>query len=120
MAWFNQLGKEQYTVSTNTILPDISLKNRIIKDAEETKKIRNAFDNKEFVVYLQPKYNITTGMIIGAEALVRWLQPDGTVNLPAAFFPLLEKKDLVRDLDKYVLKIVCATIRKWIASGVGH
>ncbi len=66
---------------------------------------------KEFVVYYQPKIDMTTNEMNGAEALVRWNQ-DGKLVPPGAFIPIFEKNGFIETLDYYVLGEVCAFIRK--------
>ena len=48
-------------------------------------------ENNEFVMYLQPKYSISTGKIIGAEALTRWIHPEKGMIAPVDFIPIFEK-----------------------------
>ena len=85
------------------------------------KTIENGFEdaikNKEFKVYFQPKFNINANKFDGAEALVRWQKPDGTIISPGMFIPLFEKNGDIIKLDKYVLEETCAKIRKWLDLG---
>lgn len=73
--------------------------------------IENSFDdalrNQEFTVYYQPKIDIHTEKIIGAEALVRWKKPDGFIVSPGDFIPIYEKDGLIERLDEYVFCQVC-------------
>lgn len=66
-----------------------------------------------FVVYLQPKVKIETGQIIGAEALVRKLRPDGTLIMPDKFIPMYELENVIRHIDLFVLEEICKIIRQW-------
>lgn len=68
---------------------------------------KSAIANREFKVYYQPKYDVNTENIVGAEALVRWQNPDGTLISPGAFIPLFESDGLVVHLDEYVFENVC-------------
>lgn len=68
---------------------------------------KSAIVNREFKVYYQPKYDVNTENIVGAEALVRWQKPDGTLISPGAFIPLFESDGLVVHLDEYVFENVC-------------
>ena len=61
-----------------------------------------ALKNEEFALYIQPKVDMTTGRIIGGEALVRWIDPEHGVIPPGEFLPVLEKNGLVIDLDVYM------------------
>ena len=68
---------------------------------------KSAIANREFKVYYQPKYDVNTESIVGAEALVRWQKTDGTLISPGAFIPLFESDGLVVHLDEYVFESVC-------------
>ena len=70
-----------------------------------------AFHNKEFVVYMQPKVNLKTNRIEGAEALIRWCKEDGNIIYPNDFIPVFEKNKSVTLLDYYVYDEVCKYIR---------
>ncbi|MGN0167098.1 MAG: putative bifunctional diguanylate cyclase/phosphodiesterase [Acetatifactor sp.] len=104
------LTKESY------VFYDEQLKNRI----DETKSIQDMFPEaikkQEFLVYYQPKYNINTNKIIGAEALCRW-QHDGNLISPGRFIPVLEQSKAICVLDFYMLEHVCMDIRKWLDEG---
>lgn len=76
-----------------------------------------AFDREEFLVYLQPKVRLSDNRIVGAEALVRWNQPDRGIISPAAFIPLCEKNDMIRRLDLYMFERVCRLLQTWKRDG---
>lgn len=75
-------------------------------------EIRKALENKELCVYYQPMYVTMTGQLKSAEALVRWIKPDGTVIPPSEFIPAAEESDLIMDIDWYVTDTVCRTLEK--------
>jgi sensor c-di-GMP phosphodiesterase-like protein len=68
---------------------------------------RAALEAGEFVPYYQPIVDIRTGQLRGAEVLVRWRKPDGTLVLPGAFIPLMESSDLILDLTRNLMRRVC-------------
>lgn len=70
--------------------------------------------NKEFQVYLQPKYRVSNEIIGGAEALVRWESPSEGMIFPNEFIPLFEKNGFVVKVDLYVFEEVCRTIQSWM------
>jgi diguanylate cyclase (GGDEF)-like protein len=72
-----------------------------------------ALENGEFKVFYQPKIDIETGNIIGAEALCRW-QRDGQLVPPMEFIPVLEQSTDICKLDFYMLDQVCKDIRRWL------
>ncbi|HYC16841.1 MAG TPA: EAL domain-containing protein [Pseudolabrys sp.] len=68
--------------------------------------IRRALESGEFVPYYQPIVDIRTGQLRGAEVLVRWRKPDGTLVLPGAFIPLMESSDLIHALTRNLMQKV--------------
>lgn len=74
--------------------------------------MEKALQNKEFVVYMQPKVNLKTNMVEGAEALVRWRKEDGSIIYPNDFIPVFERNRSITLLDFYVYEEVCKYIRK--------
>ncbi len=97
-----------------------SFKEELREETELTNNMRLAIENNEFKVFLQPKFSVVDGQIIGAEALVRWIKDDGSMVFPSKFIPLFEKNGLIVELDEHVFELTCIVIRKWINSGVGH
>ena len=75
-------------------------------------QIKKALKYKEFDFYLQPKINIETGKIVGAEALVRWIQNDGSVKEPGLFLPIMEETGSIVELDFYIYEEVFKFIQK--------
>lgn len=67
---------------------------------------------REFIVYYQPKVNIYTNQLCGAEALVRWFR-NGKIVPPDQFIPVLEANNLITELDFYVFEQVCRDIKNW-------
>ena len=78
---------------------------------------KQALENREFVVYYQPKVNIQNRAIYGAEALVRWIK-NGEIVPPANFIPLLEQEGSVISLDYYVLEEVCLWLKNRMKKGL--
>jgi len=79
---------------------------------EITGMMRKALQNREFLVYYQPQYNHSTGMMVGAEALSRWLNPEKGLIPPGQFIPAFEKSGFITQLDEYVFTEVCAFLRR--------
>lgn len=73
--------------------------------------VLEAIRNHEIQVYYQPQYDALTNKMKGAEALARWVRPDGTVLLPGAFIPQMEATDHICTLDWYMLHEACAFLR---------
>ena len=79
-------------------------------------EFRAALENEEFAVYYQPKVDIETGKLVGAEALCRWIKEREIVP-PMDFIPILEMNTDICDLDFYLLDHVCTDIRRWLDQG---
>lgn len=94
------------------------LRSDILKSGEIESIMHLALENNEFKVYLQPKYNLTTNEICGAEALVRWLHPTHGLISPLDFIPLFEKNGFIVNLDMYIFCEVCKKIREWMDKGI--
>ena len=77
----------------------------------------SALENHEFQVYLQPKVNLYTEKSVGAEALVRWIRPDGSMFYPDQFIPVFERNGFITKVDFYVLEEVLAYLRQAIDQG---
>ena len=67
----------------------------------------DALKNKEFMIYYQPKIDVITEKVIGAEALVRWQRTDGSMISTENFIPIYEKKGQIQKLDAYIFGQVC-------------
>ena len=81
--------------------------------------LRRAIENREFVLYLQPKVSIGSGRISGAEALIRWKRPGHGMVSPALFIPILEETGLIVPVGTWVLNEACRMISKWGKSKTG-
>ncbi|MBI3284030.1 MAG: EAL domain-containing protein [Burkholderiales bacterium] len=73
-------------------------------------RLRKALERREFVVYYQPKVDVSSGMIVGAEALVRWNHPERGILFPGEFITLAEEAGLISRLGMLVLDIACRDI----------
>ena len=82
--------------------------------------IQEALNSKQFFVMIQPKYNMLTQQVIGAEALVRWNHPTRGLLPPAQFIPLFEEHNLIVELDTFVLREVCDHLRQWQSLGLAN
>lgn len=79
--------------------------------------MRPALEQGEFKLFLQPKFDLQNGRITAAEALVRWVKPDGRIIFPGDFIPLFENNGFCAELDLYIFEQVCRTIRRWLNEG---
>ncbi|MCF2903410.1 EAL domain-containing protein [Octadecabacter sp. CECT 8868] len=80
-------------------------------------ELRHAVENEEFVLYYQPRLDIETGKIIGAEGLARWMHPERGVLLPDSFIPICEETGLIEELGRLVLEVGCRQAIDWARQG---
>jgi diguanylate cyclase (GGDEF)-like protein/PAS domain S-box-containing protein len=80
-------------------------------------QIRTGIERDEFVLYYQPQVHITTRALSGAEALVRWQRPDGTIVMPSGFMPVCEQSGLITALGESVLRKACLQMVEWQRAG---
>ena len=66
-------------------------------------EIVDALKGDEFVFFYQPKVSLVTGCVIGAEALIRWIRPDGSIVMPDQFIPVAERSSLIKDVTLHML-----------------
>ncbi len=76
-------------------------------------KLKRAFERDELLVHYQPKYDLETGEVFGAEALVRWELPERGMILPSDFIPIAEETHLIIEIGEWVLDKVCEDFRCW-------
>ncbi len=82
--------------------------------------LRRAIENHEFVPYYQPVVNLTTGEVLGAEALARWRHPEFGILPPAKFIGLAEDTGLIVDIGDFVIREACRQTRQWQDDGFGR
>ncbi|HLB57668.1 MAG TPA: EAL domain-containing protein, partial [Gammaproteobacteria bacterium] len=75
--------------------------------------LRKAISNQEFVLHYQPKLNLSDGMIIGVEALIRWENPEAGLINPAKFIPLAEETGLIMQIGEWALREACRAAKSW-------
>ena len=83
-------------------------------------EMESALSNGEFQVYLQPKVNMITSEIYGAEALSRWVHPVDGVRAPIMYIPLFEKNGFISQLDMFVYEEVCRIKSTWVGKKYQH
>lgn len=107
----NQLTGPQFR------LYDESIGKGEMKVSELESQMRTALESGEFTVYMQPQINLKTKALHGAEALIRWRKEDGRIIPPDEFIPIFEQNGFIRDIDLYVLDMVCGWIRQRLEAG---
>jgi diguanylate cyclase (GGDEF)-like protein len=91
---------------------DSSMYTKISSEYKLLSEFHSALKKNEITFYLQPQCRAVTAGIVGAEALARWVKPDGTMISPSVFVPVLEKYGFIPDLDKFIWEEVC----RWLKS----
>lgn len=105
------------------ILTNILFYREQFKDSLYNKKfieenMQAAIAERQFLMYLQPKYSITRNEIIGAEALVRWRHPERGMIYPNEFIPIIEENGFIKKVDHYIWEEVCRFIRRCMDTGI--
>ncbi len=81
-------------------------------------ELRKALEREEFLVYYQPKLDLSSGKVIGAEALVRWQHPQLGFLSPVEFIPLAEETGLIKPIGDFVLRTACLQNKRWQDKGL--
>ena len=96
---------------------DKHIRERLIREKEIENSMEEALKNREFALYLQPKYRSDGSAVAGAEALVRWISPTRGFISPGDFIPTFEKNGFIIQLDNYMLNETCRWQRSWLDKG---
>jgi diguanylate cyclase (GGDEF)-like protein/PAS domain S-box-containing protein len=91
---------------------------RAVERQSIEESLRRALERQEFVLRFQPKINLRTGEITGAEALIRWIHPVRGVVSPAQFIPVAEDCGLILPIGQWVLREACRQARAWVDAGL--
>lgn len=99
----------------NCVVYSEQMGEKMIREVSYVNDMENALRDREFVVYLQPKIDLKNHIITGAEALIRWIKPDGSMIFPNDFIPVFEKNKTITLLDYFVYEEVCKYLAERIA-----
>lgn len=106
-----QAGKNRYCFF------DAKLDHSVRSHHGSVDRIRRALDEREFVLYYQPKVNMRTGTVIGVEALIRWQHPEKGLLPPAMFLPTIEDHPLSIKIGEWVIDTALTQMEFWHAAG---
>ncbi len=94
-------------------MTELALKHMLLQNS-----LRQAIDNKEFVIHYQPQINVLTDTLIGMEALVRWKHPSMGLLWPDEFISLAEETGMIIEIDQWVMKTAMRQVAKWYEEGL--
>jgi len=94
-----------------------SMHDSIIGNTEMEKALALAIEKNELHLFYQPKIDLATGKIMGVEALIRWIKPDGTIISPDVFVPIAENSHLIGKISDFVLNEGCRQNKMWQKMG---
>ncbi len=105
-------GKNQYVLCSPHMREEIQMKMRL------TNSLYRALDRHELVVHYQPQVELSTGKIVGMEALLRWRHPEIGMVPPGIFIPLAEQCGLINSIGEWVLYEACRQNKQWQMMGL--
>ena len=111
------IDKARETTREKYIVYDEEIKRQHKEEKTVEAKFPEALSNNEFCVYYQPKVDLGTNTLCGAEALVRWKR-NGEIVQPGRFIGILENSGSITKLDFYVFETVCRNLRRWLDEGL--
>jgi diguanylate cyclase (GGDEF)-like protein/PAS domain S-box-containing protein len=106
-----ELGRNNYQFFTQ------AMNDRAVERFTLERNLRRALSRNEFMLYYQPKVNLGSGAIIGAEALIRWRHGDGNLVAPGQFIPVAEECGLILPIGEWVMHEACRQNRAWQDAG---
>jgi len=109
-------AKERGRNSFQFFKPDMNV--RAVERQRIEADLRRALARNEFVLHYQPKMNLRTGDLTGAEALIRWMHPDRGLVRPMQFVPIAEDSGFIVPIGRWVLGEACRQARSWIDAGL--
>ncbi|MCO4321738.1 putative bifunctional diguanylate cyclase/phosphodiesterase [Aliidiomarina quisquiliarum] len=102
-----ELGRSVYHVYSHILHKELTERIELVK------RLREAVDNEQLAVFYQPKIDMSSRRIVGLEALVRWIDQDGSIIGPDTFIPLAEDTGLIIPISNFVLKTACIQLKRW-------
>jgi diguanylate cyclase (GGDEF)-like protein len=107
-----EAGRNTYQLCTD------EMKRRATERLSLETRLRRAIQEDQLTMHYQPQISLATGRIIGAEALIRWNDPERGLVHPSAFVPLAEESRLILPIGEWVLRTACRQMREWQTDGL--
>jgi len=104
-------GRNTYRIYSKDLHQDLTEKLELLK------RLRHAIEQNKLTVYYQPKIDFNSRRIIGLEALVRWIEDDGTIIGPDQFIPIAEDTGLIMPISEFVMRTALAQLHEWRGMG---
>ncbi|MEM9469645.1 MAG: EAL domain-containing protein [Pseudomonadota bacterium] len=109
-------GRDRFKEYTEDFDKAVQARFQLLRD------LRDALENDDLTIFYQPQFDLNSGQIIGAEALIRWFKKDdskegGTFISPAEFIPIAEQSGLIVPIGEWVLENACKTAKTWHEKG---
>lgn len=95
-----------------------SMNDRALERLQMEMSLRRALERDEFLLHYQPRIDVVSGRIVGAEALIRWQHPERGLLPPSEFIPLVEDAGLVIPIGEWAIRTVCRQSASWAAEGL--
>lgn len=111
MFYQKQHGKDGYAIFENAMYE------KTLRNVQMSNMLKEAIENDEFLLYYQPQIDLTTGSMIGVEALIRWNHPEKGFIPPAEFIPYSEQTGYIIPISEWVLKKAIIQKREWESKG---
>ena len=105
------------TAGNRYIFYSVKQQEMIVERLHLENGLRKAIEKEEFELYYQPKVDISTGNIVGLEALIRWLHPKEGMISPASFIPIAEQVGIIHSIGEWVLKTACSKAKELMTKG---
>lgn len=106
------MGRNNFQIFT----PDLNMNSE--RRLELETGLRRALEQEEFLLFYQPKIDVSSGQVVALEALIRWQHPQMGLLMPGEFIPLAEENGLIMDIGEWVLRKACAQNRQWQDAGM--
>ena len=103
---------------SNIVRYDNGVHEKILQRSSLEKELELAIENDELRLFYQPKISLATESVVGVEALIRWIKPDGTIIPPSEFIPIAESSILITKISEFVLREACQQNKIWQEKGL--